>query len=85
MLKQLEEQYQNISPEHADVIVALGGDGFMLRMLHHYKAQKVPIYGMNCGSVGFLMNERKNHKSCSSYHSSRASRSLPTRYGDRTL
>ena len=59
MLKQLEEQYQNISPEHADVIVALGGDGFMLRMLHHYKAQKVPIYGMNCGSVGFLMNERK--------------------------
>ena len=58
VLKTLEKQYGNVTPENADVIVALGGDGFMLRMLHQYKARKIPIYGMNCGSVGFLMNTR---------------------------
>lgn len=39
-----------------DVIVALGGDGFMLQMLHQYMHRHIPIYGMNCGTVGFLMN-----------------------------
>ncbi len=43
-------------PEKADVIVALGGDGFMLETLHRYMHRNVPIYGMNRGSVGFLMN-----------------------------
>ena len=57
VLKTLEKQYGNVTPEKSDVIVALGGDGFMLRMLHQYKARKIPIYGMNCGSIGFLMNE----------------------------
>ena len=42
---------------HASVIVALGGDGFMLQTLHSFLGQGVPIYGMNFGSVGFLMNE----------------------------
>ena len=41
----------------ADVIVALGGDGLMLRTLHRIMQKPKPIYGMNCGSVGFLMNE----------------------------
>ncbi len=40
----------------ADVIVALGGDGFMLETLHRTLGRGVPVYGMNCGSVGFLMN-----------------------------
>lgn len=44
-----------------DVIVALGGDGFMLQVLHKYMHRNIPIYGMNCGSVGFLLN---------SYHAS---------------
>lgn len=41
----------------ADVIVALGGDGFMLQTLHATGAMDVPVYGMNCGTIGFLMNE----------------------------
>lgn len=39
-----------------DVIVALGGDGFMLQVLHRYMHRNIPVYGMNCGSVGFLLN-----------------------------
>jgi NAD+ kinase len=40
----------------ADVVVCLGGDGFMLETLHRTLSCDVPVYGMNCGSVGFLMN-----------------------------
>ena len=40
----------------AEVIVALGGDGFMLETLHDLQSRDVPVYGMNCGTVGFLMN-----------------------------
>ncbi len=43
-------------PEDADVIVALGGDGTLLEALHEYYALKKPFYGMNKGSVGFLLN-----------------------------
>ncbi len=39
-----------------DVIVALGGDGFMLQVLHRYMHRNIPVYGMNCGTVGFLLN-----------------------------
>jgi NAD+ kinase len=42
--------------EDASVVVALGGDGFMLETLHRVFARDIPVYGMNCGSVGFLMN-----------------------------
>ncbi|TSD88849.1 NAD kinase [Mycobacterium sp. KBS0706] len=44
-------------PESADVIVALGGDGFLLETLHRCVERRRPIYGMNCGSVGFLLND----------------------------
>ncbi len=40
----------------ADVVVALGGDGFMLQSLHEIEGMDVPVYGMNCGTIGFLMN-----------------------------
>lgn len=40
----------------AEVIVVLGGDGFMLQTMHQYMARNIPFYGMNCGTVGFLMN-----------------------------
>ncbi len=40
-----------------DVIVVLGGDGFMLQVLHRFMERKTPIYGMNCGTVGFLLND----------------------------
>ncbi|MBL6933109.1 MAG: NAD kinase [Rhodospirillales bacterium] len=55
-LKRLKKKYVNVPASEADVIVALGGDGFMLRTLHRYMKRGVPIYGMNRGSVGFLMN-----------------------------
>ena len=56
-LATLAERYGNVSPEEADVIVALGGDGLMLQTLHNQMGRNIPIYGMNRGSVGFLMNE----------------------------
>ena len=49
--------YGDCPPEEADVIVALGGDGLMLQTLHRTMGSPKPIYGMNRGSVGFLMNE----------------------------
>jgi NAD+ kinase len=55
--ERLVRQYGNVNPQQADAIVALGGDGFMLQTLHHYLGDHRPIYGMNRGSVGFLMNE----------------------------
>ena len=48
--------YPCVLPEDAEVIVPLGGDGFMLETLHRYLSKGVPIYGMHRGSVGFLMN-----------------------------
>lgn len=53
----LEARYETVTPEEAEVIVALGGDGFMLETLHGTLDRGTPIYGMNCGTVGFLMNE----------------------------
>lgn len=53
----LVEMYGCCTPGEADVIVALGGDGFMLQCLHEHMRDSTPIYGMNRGSVGFLMNE----------------------------
>ncbi|MET4127094.1 NAD kinase [Roseovarius sp. MBR-6] len=50
-------RYGSVSEPQADVIVALGGDGFMLATLHRTQALDVPVYGMNRGTVGFLMND----------------------------
>ena len=54
---QLLARYESAPEEEADVIVCLGGDGFMLETLHRNLGRNRPVYGMNCGSVGFLMNE----------------------------
>jgi NAD+ kinase len=53
----LAKHYGNVAPGEADVIVALGGDGFMLQTLHGFMSAGKPIYGMHRGTVGFLMNE----------------------------
>ena len=50
-------RYGNHAPEEADVIVPLGGDGMMLQTLHRFMSTGKPVFGMNRGSVGFLMNE----------------------------
>ncbi|WP_377288437.1 NAD kinase [Rhizobium sp. SG2393] len=55
-LRDLEARYGLTPPEEADVIVALGGDGFMLQTLHQTMNSGKLVYGMNRGSVGFLMN-----------------------------
>ena len=53
----LISQYGDAPLDAADVIVALGGDGFMLRTLHRHMARALPVYGMKLGTVGFLMNQ----------------------------
>jgi len=55
----LRERYEWCPVEEADLIVALGGDGFMLQTLHQMLERRriVPVYGMNRGTVGFLMND----------------------------
>ncbi len=55
-LGELCRLYPCVEPERAEVIVPLGGDGFMLETLHRFLSRGVPIYGMHRGSVGFLMN-----------------------------
>ncbi|MBE9604090.1 NAD kinase [Acetobacteraceae bacterium H6797] len=53
----LVARYGEVPAEEAAAVVALGGDGFMLETQHRLLGRNIPIYGMNCGSVGFLMNE----------------------------
>lgn len=55
-LNALTQRYGQNAPETAEVIVALGGDGFMLEAVHNYMQLKKPIFGMHRGTVGFLMN-----------------------------
>jgi len=57
--RKLVERYGDVPAEQAELIVALGGDGFMLRTLHAHRALDVPVYGMKLGRVGFLMNKHK--------------------------
>lgn len=52
----LVARYGQCTPQEADVIVALGGDGFMLQTLHATQDLPAPVYGMNRGTVGFMMN-----------------------------
>src|SRR5262245_43982989 len=53
----LTRLYRHVAPERAKILVALGGDGFMLEALRRSIDRDVAVYGMNRGSVGFLMNE----------------------------
>ena len=55
--ERLRRRYAAVTPGTADVIVVLGGDGTMLETLHRHFDRRVPIYGMNRGTVGFLMND----------------------------
>ncbi len=56
-LARLTARYGQIDERDADVIVALGGDGLMLETLHRNLERRTPVYGMNRGSVGFLLND----------------------------
>src|SRR5579863_6059596 len=56
-LSEMRARHDEAGPEKCDIVVALGGDGFMLQTLHAFLDKGKPIYGMNVGSIGFLMNE----------------------------
>lgn len=61
LARQLCEEHTFVAPEDAEVVVVLGGDGFMLRILHQYLPQRIQgrvpsFYGLNCGTLGFLLN-----------------------------
>jgi len=56
-LARLQDRYAHVATDEADVIVALGGDGMMLETLHRFIERGVPIFGVNRGTVGFLMNQ----------------------------
>ena len=72
-------RYTFVDVEHADVIVVLGGDGFMLSCLHRYVGLGKPLYGMNRGTVGFLMNEYADDALSSRLHQAEAVRIHPLR------
>jgi NAD+ kinase len=60
-LKSLQGMHGTWLPDEADVLCALGGDGFMLQSLHRHGALGKPVFGMKLGSVGFLMNHYREH------------------------
>ena len=59
-LARLKSRYKYVPAAQADVVVALGGDGFMLETMHRFMSKKIPVFGMNRGTVGFLMNEYRD-------------------------
>jgi NAD+ kinase len=61
-LERLVAEYGNATLDQAQIVVALGGDGLMLETQHRLLGRNLPVYGMNCGSVGFLMNDFRTEK-----------------------
>ena len=59
-LAAMERAHGQCHPDEADVLVALGGDGFMLQTLHRHGALAKPVYGMKLGTFGFLMNHYRD-------------------------
>jgi len=55
-LQDIQSRYEHVDVNEADIVVAIGGDGLMLRTLHATLDRSTPVYGMNAGSIGFLMN-----------------------------
>lgn len=78
-LEALTNKYPCVPVEEAELIVALGGDGFILHCLHQSMGKNVPIFGMNRGSVGFLMNEFSEEKLYDRLASAEAVKFIPLR------
>jgi len=49
--------YNHKNVDNVDLVIAIGGDGLMLHLLHEYEGKSIVLYGVNCGTVGFLMNK----------------------------
>jgi NAD+ kinase len=58
---ELSDRYGHVPLEDCDVVIALGGDGFLLETLHAIKGSGKPVFGMNRGSVGFLLNDFRDN------------------------
>jgi NAD+ kinase len=56
---EIENAYDWVHPDDCDVLIALGGDGFLLHVMHRHLGSARPIFGMNRGTVGFLLNQFK--------------------------
>jgi NAD+ kinase len=56
------QKYNNFSLKKSDIIIVAGGDGLMLKTIKKYFRYNKPFYGINCGSVGFLMNKYNSKK-----------------------
>jgi NAD+ kinase len=67
----LRRKYGHVPPAEAEIIVALGGDGLMLQTLHRALKRQTPIYGMNLGTVGFLMNQYRPNGLLARLHKAR--------------
>lgn len=80
-LKEIEKRYDIVEITKrrmgAEAIVVLGGDGFMLQTLHEYMKMKLPFYGINCGTVGFLMNQFNLEKIVERINTARAATLYP--------
>lgn len=63
-LAALVKRHGHFEPEDADVICALGGDGFMLQSLHRHGTLGIPVFGMKLGTIGFLMNQFRPDDLC---------------------
>ena len=59
-LAELSQRYGQHAPDQADILVPLGGDGFMLQTLHRHGLLGKPVFGMKLGTVGFLMNHHRD-------------------------
>ncbi|MCX8134226.1 MAG: NAD kinase [Roseococcus sp.] len=77
--ERLVARYGDCPPGEADVIVALGGDGMMLETQHRFLGRNPPVYGMNRGSVGFLMNDYREEDLPARLAAAQAARVHPLR------
>jgi len=75
----LAARYGAASLDRATVVVALGGDGMMLETQHRLLGRNLPVYGMNCGSVGFLMNDYREEGLVERLAAAQASEIYPLR------
>ena len=84
---QLKPLHDWVSEEEADLLVALGGDGFLLQTLHIMldRQRLVPVFGMNRGTVGFLMNEFRAEGLAERLAGAKAFRLHPLRMDARTI
>ena len=73
----LEKKFGINSVEEADVIVVLGGDGFMLEAIKKQMEKNLPLFGLNYGSVGFLMNAVNNEDLLQRLNSSQSIKTAP--------